>query len=199
MTEQFQNRRPRPVSADSKAPALTLPAWLARRILAPNETVALVRGPTSNWFLEPYLTHPGLFLVALVPAGISLGIGRSLVNSWKELPPLAGVIAVLFVFGSIIFLASLAGYFTRLVITDQRLIIVQGREVRSSRSVNELPPILLRRNFDRDGHERAPTIDLNAVNTMLGVDGFVDSNTILTLGKKIDKMREAREDETEHG
>jgi hypothetical protein len=201
MSDRFHDQRPEPTE-QAETPTGTptaaaaakqgLPAWLARRVLMPGETVALVRGPKTSP-LEPYLTHPALFLAALVPASISLAVGRALVNSWKELPPFAGVIAILLVFGTIIFLASMAGYFTRLVITDRRLIVLQGREVYRSRNIKDLPPFLLRRHRGEDGLERAPTIDLNAVNTLLGGtgDGYVDAETILTLSKKLDKMREA--------
>lgn len=189
-------RTDRPDSSDSPDPKLNvatlgLPTWLARLVLAPGETVALVRGPTSNSPLEPYLTHPALFLVALLPAGITLAVGRAMSPSWKELHPLPGLLAVLILFGTVIFLAGMAGYFTRLIITDRRLLIVQGREVRSSRDVNSLPRALVRRGRDEFGRERAPTIDLNAVNKLVGGTGFVDAKTILTLSKKIDKLKES--------
>src|SRR6266508_669464 len=43
-----------------------LPPWLARRLLREDETVTWVRGPRFNPSWERYVTHPVLFLLALV-------------------------------------------------------------------------------------------------------------------------------------
>jgi len=193
MTERFHDRPPEP--AVPVAPSLPLPEWLARRILEPGETIALVRGPTGKWWLEPYLTHPLASLAGAIPAAVAITVGRMIVPSWRDLPPAAGIVAVLFVFASVFVVGLLAGYFTRLVVTDRRLLILQGREIWSSRGIDELPPFLVRRMRDPDGRERR-AIDIVTLDSMLGSSntGIVDSDTILTLGKKIDKLKERRDD-----
>jgi hypothetical protein len=176
-------RRPEPPPLDPGPP---LPQWLGSLFLRPQETVTMVRGPRWSPSIEPFLTHPLTIVVALV-------IGAGLV--WLALliqhpaPFFSGLglgLGTLFVVG------FSAGHFTRLVVTNQRLFIVQGREMVRQWRADQLPHHLRRYERRDDGREEAPTIDLGEVTKMLGTssDGFADANTILQLGKKIDSFKE---------
>src|SRR5437763_1009219 len=133
-TDPFDTPPPPPVLR--RPPAL--PAWLARRLLRPNEEITWVRGPRFNPEWERYVTHPALILVALAVAAVCVVAGRLSVSSWSELHPVPGLAAIGIVFGAIAVLAFFNGYFTRLVVTNFRLFIVQGYEVRSSWSIDAL-------------------------------------------------------------
>jgi hypothetical protein len=94
------------------------------------------------------------------------------------------------VVGSIFVLGISSGYFTRLIVTDRRLLIVQGYEVRRRWSIDDLPLSLIR--YRRlGGQESTRTVDIDALNTMLGgVPGQVaDSKTILALGKRLANIK----------
>jgi hypothetical protein len=91
--------------------------------------------------------------------------------------------------GAIFVLGIFSGYFTRLVVTNSRLLIVQGYEVRHNWGIDDLPQSLL-----RYGAVGSPTIDLDALHSMMGgsSESVAESKTILKLGKQIDNIR-ARE------
>ncbi len=165
-----------------------LPSWLADRLLRSNEKVTWVRGPRFNPSWERYVTHPALILVVLAPGAISLGFG------WlSQVDPgvlLFGAFLYFVVFGvpTIIVLGIANGYFTRLVVTNYRLVILQGYEICRSWSIDYLPPSLLR--YGKRGEEESRTIDLNAVKSMLGApsEKFTDAKTILHFGKQLDSI-----------
>lgn len=168
-----------------------LPAWLERRVLRRGEYVTWVRGPRFSPAWERYVTHPALFLVALVLAAVCVGAG------WRatgRIPPAAVAVGGGILLAAIFVLGVFAGHFTRLVVTNERVLILQGHEVCRRWEMDQLPRSLLRYRRRAGGEER-PVIDLPAVQTMLGgAQGqFADARTILSFGKHLDQIR-ARED-----
>jgi hypothetical protein len=117
-----------------------------------------------------------------------------LIPDEPEFPVGPAVAAACLVFGSILVLGISNGYFTRLVVTDQRLFIVQGREVCRTWGIDELPRSLIRFGSLEDG-ELSKTVDLDSLKTMLGgsSDQFTDAKTILAFAKQLRRTRE-RED-----
>src|SRR5262249_19736472 len=99
------------------------------------------------------------------------------------------------VFGSIFVLGITSGHFTRLVVTDHRLVILQGYEMCRSWNMNELPPSLIRFTMQRSGGGNR-AIDLDTLKLMLGADSdkVVDAKTILGFGKHLDHIK-AREND----
>jgi hypothetical protein len=191
MSDQFQTERFNVSSPPVSWELPLLPAWLARRLLRSGETVTWVRGPrfTPSW--EPYVTHPALFLAALALAAAFVVVTRLLAGSWELMPPPPILVAVGLVFGSIMVLAFFNGYFTRLVVTNYRLIIVQGFEVRRNWKIDQLPRSLLRYG-PRGEEEERPSVDLDALQTMLGSSastGFSEAKTIQVFGKQLDQIR----------
>ena len=171
-----------------------LPQWLAERILRDYEQVNWVRGPrfTPSW--EILVTHPGLLLFTLPLAALCLFVGWLVAGSWAHLSPVAFLAAMAVVIGSIFVLGAFSGHFTRLVVTNLRLFIVQGRELCSSWDLDDLPPHLIRYTRTGDG-ERGRSVDLDAVKTMLGgSDKFTEAKSIVEFGKKLDQitLREKR-------
>src|SRR5207244_98206 len=71
-----------------------LPAFLARRVLKPDEQVAWVAGPRFNPPWEPYATHPLLVVAALGLGVILVLLSRLLVDSWAELPVVPVLVAL---------------------------------------------------------------------------------------------------------
>lgn len=171
-----------------------LPSWLADRLLRSNEKVAWVRGPWFNPSWERYITHPALILFVLVPGAICLGLG------WlNQVDPGVLLFGAFFYFvalgvPTIIVLGITNGYFTRLVVTNLRLVILQGYEICRSWRIDDLPPSLLR--YGKFGEEESRAIDLNAVKTMLGgsSEKFTDSKTILNFGKQLDSITQGDKD-----
>jgi hypothetical protein len=172
-----------------------LPPWLGRRLLRDGEKVAWVYGPWSSPSWERYVTHPALFLVALALAVGCFGVGWLVYGSWCEELALLALPAGGIMFGSIFVLGIASGYFTRLVVTNLRLLIVQGQEVCRGWAMNELPYSLLRYRNLADG-ARMPTVDLDALKSMLGgaSDRVADSKTILSFGKQLDQIRAREQD-----
>ncbi len=175
-----------------------LPGWLARRVLGEDEKILWVVGPWFKPSWERYVTHPLLFIVAVVLGAICLTAGRIYAGSWSELPIPFALAALVLVFGSIFILAIYSAYFTRLVVTDSRLVILQGREVCSSWKIDDLPVSLIQYGMMGAGREHR-SIDLNAVKSMLGgaSDKFADANTILSFGKHLDRIKTRKNDRTE--
>jgi hypothetical protein len=162
-----------------------LPPWLERRLLGPREHITWVRGPRFNSSWERYVTHPALFLFALALAAGLLIVGLSWGAPGDFELLFAGAIAI--VYGTIIALGIFAGYFTRLVVTNFRVVILQGYEVRRSWGLDELPPSLIRYG-NQEGREGA-AVDLDAVQNMLGAsDQFADPKAIRTFGKQLDQI-----------
>ena len=193
MSEHIQSR-----PFDERLPDLILrfpplPKWLGRRLLATGERVTCVYGPRFNPSWERVVTHAALFLVALALGAVCVGIGGELAK--VEPQALAGAVVAAggIVFGSIIVLGIFCGYFTRLVVTNFRLVVIQGYEVCKSWDLDHLPRSLLRFTPAADGRER-PSVDLDALQTMLGSSSnqVADAKTILSFGKQLDHIR-ARE------
>jgi hypothetical protein len=193
MSSTFQDNSFDAQPPDIALHTLPLPAWLARRLLRPGEQVTWVRGPRWNPTWECYITHPGLFLAALAIGGALLAAGRLIAGSWSDLPAPTVLAAAVLVFGAVYVLAIANAYFTRLVVTDLRLVIMQGYEVCRSWALDDLPQALVRYDMRRTGQSRR-SVDLTALQTMLGgsTDQFVEGKTIRALSKHLDQIK-ARE------
>jgi hypothetical protein len=171
-------------------PYPALPAWLARRLLRVGEKITWVRGPRFNPWWEQYVTHPAMFFPALALGIVCLAVGRLTAESWSQMSPLPFLVALGIVFGAIFVLGIFAGYFTRLVVTNFRIVILQGYEVRRSWRMDDLPPSLIRYSM-REGEEEGRTVDLDALQTMLGgaSEQFTTSKTIRAFGKLLDRIK----------
>jgi hypothetical protein len=173
-------------------PSQTLPGWLADRLLQPNEKVEWVRGPrfTPSW--ERYITHPGLFFAAAALAACCVGAAVSYAKGQNEviLPVIALSGAIVIV--AILVLAYSSGYFTRLVATDTRLLIVQGYELCRNWDINDLPLSLIR--YRPGGGNEMPSIDLNAVQSLLGGSStqFTGAKEIMSFAKQLDRIKKER-------
>jgi hypothetical protein len=167
-----------------------LPGWLATRLLRSNEKVTWVRGPRWNPASERYLTHPALFLAA-----VGVVVSWLIVGSWSDTMVLPVLGAGFLALASIIVLALASGYFTRLVVTNFRIVILQGYEVCRSWSIDRLPRSLLRYRTP-GGREESPTIDLAALQTMLGGSSgqFVEAKTIGEFSKHLDRIKPREDD-----
>jgi hypothetical protein len=180
------NAPPPPISGPHPA----LPDWLASRVLRAGEEVTWVRGPRLNPWWECYITHPALFLVALAFGAACCWAGRLSVESWSQIPPPLVLAAGGIVLASILVLGISAGYFTRLVVTNLRVVILQGYEVCRSWGLDQLPRSLLRYS-KRPGEKEKRAVDLDALRTTLGGSSnqFTDSKTILAFGKQLDRIK----------
>ena len=191
MSEQFQHK----VSAIRKAellePFQPLPSWLADRLLRDDEKVVWVRGPRFNPSWERYITHPGLIVLALAFGTICVGIGSiGLKVNRTDLLPFVAVAGASIVC-TILVLGVSCGYFTRLVVTNYSLLIVQGYEIVRSWNIDDLPPRFVHYNLEED---RRPSIDLDAVQKLLGgsSEKFTDAKSILSFVKQIDRIKKDR-------
>jgi hypothetical protein len=139
------------------------------------------------------VTHPLLFLVALASGGVCFGASWLLSGPGSDAPIFAASAGGGLVLASIFVLGIASGYFTRLVVTNFRLVILQGFEICRSWDKSDLPRSLIRYGMVGTDME-SPTIDLDALNTMLGVasDKVADSKTILAFGKQLDHIKAAR-------
>ena len=190
MSDRIQSEPGEVQMPEVALPAPRLPSWLARRFLREDEIVESVYGPRLNPGWECYVTHPLLFLVAMVIASVLLGLTYLAVGSVSELPPLPVVGAGGVLVGAIIVLGLSCGYFTRLVVTNRRLMILQGYEMRRQWSVEDLPLSLIR--YSRaHGAELTKRIDLDALKTILGGSAgqVADAKTIMSLGKRLTNIR----------
>jgi hypothetical protein len=193
MSDHFQTH-----VSDAPAPDLfrqfpPLPSWLADRLLRADEKVTWVRGPRYNPPWERYVTHPALLLVALALGASCVAAG------WLAAGPrgallLAALPGVAVVIGTLFLVGFASGYFTRLVVTNSRVVILQGYEVCRTWGVDNLPRFLVRYG-EGEGGARAPSVDVDAVQTIFGSssDQFVDAKTILSFGKTLDQIK-TRED-----
>jgi hypothetical protein len=194
MSDQFQAE-----PFDVRLPSLSLrhpllPPWLARRLLRPGEQITLVRGPKRNPYWERYVTHPALVLIALAVGAVWCTAAQYLPTADSPVRAVAFLAAAGLVLVSIFVLGIASGHFTRLVVTDRRLVILQGHEVCRSWGLDDLPPSLLR--YGPSGPEgRSRTVDLDALQTMLGgsSEHFTEAKTILAFGKHLDRIK-ARDD-----
>jgi hypothetical protein len=194
MPEPFYPDRyePRPADISWKFPPL--PSWLSYRLLRDSEEVTWVRGPRFSPSWERFVTHPALFLVALALIGVCLTLGRALAGSWAALPLWPVLVSGAIFFGSIYVLAFFNGYFTRLIVTNYRLVIMQGYEVRRSWRIDDLPRSLVRFARRADTGEERRAVDIEALQSMLsaGSEHFAESKAIRAFGKQLDQIR-ARE------
>jgi hypothetical protein len=168
-----------------------LPPWLEHKLLRGGERVTWVIGPGINPPWERYVTHPAMLLLAVAFAFFFVALGRAAAGSWAQLPMVSGLAALLLIAGGILVISFSSGYFTRLVVTDTRLIIVQGCEVVRYWKVDDLPLSLIR-YVPRAGGEQRRAVDLDALTTLLGSssDKFTAaSKTILNVGKQIEQIR----------
>lgn len=166
-----------------------LPGFLERRLIRPGEEVTFVRGPRWSPAFEPLLTHPLVFGAALLVGALLVGAARLAAHDANSMHPAPVAVAIGIVLGSIMVLAFFNGYFTRLIVTSERLMIVQGIEVRRSWGIEALPPSLLRHDPRRG--TAGKSIDLDAVQTLLGnpSTGFTDAKSIRSFGKQIAQIR----------
>jgi hypothetical protein len=182
---------------DVRLPSLSLrhpllPTWLARRLLRPGEQITLVRGPKRNPYWERYVTHPALVLVALAVGAVWYTAAQYFPNGDGDLPvrAIAFFAAAGLVLATIFVVGIACGHFTRLVVTDRRLVILQGQEVCRSWGLNELPASLVR--YGPSGPEgRKRTVDLDALQSMLGgsSEHVTEAKTILAFGKHLDRIK----------
>ena len=193
MSNRFQAERPDDIRSDiSRFPPL--PPWLRKKLLRPGEEVTWVRGPRWCPAWEEYATHPIVFLVGLALGAICLGGGRLVFGSWED--PAMGIcllISIVVVVGSICVLGVLNGHFTRLVVTTDRIVIMQGYEILRSYSIDSLPRSLIHHSRDGDEEERR-TVDVGALQKMLGGSsaGFVEAKAVWDLGKQLDQFKKDR-------
>ena len=173
---------------------LPLPPWLARRFLRPGEEITFVRGPGGNPPWERYATHPALFFVAVVIGAGWCVVTRLLVDPESRMHIVALVAAGSLALLSVFVLGIASGHFTRLVVTNYRIVILQGREICRGWDIDKLPKSLLRYTLPGpDGFRR--TVDLDALQSMLGPasDQIVDANSILKFGKQLDSIKKREE------
>jgi len=188
--DPYDDPAPRP--ADRSPP---LPPWLVRKVLGTNEQIVWVRAPRWSPSLERYVTHPLTILGAAGVAALLVLGGCLLTPAWDGMP-LAGLLAGGgVVVGALIVVGLANGYFTRLVVTNFRVVILQGYEVCRSWNVDQLPRSLVRYRREESGEE-SRAVDLDAMKTMFGgaaSDGFMDPKTILAFGKELKRLKD-RED-----
>lgn len=172
-----------------------LPAFLARRLLRDDEQVTFVRGPWFAPWWERHVTHISFILVAGLLAVAVIAAGIQYAGSLKEMPILPGVIALGLIFGSIGVTAFFCGLFTRLIVTDRRLILIQGYDVCRVWNIDDLPRRLLR--YARRGGEERAMIDIDALQTMITAsvtEKFSEAKTLMKFGKQLDQIRRAETD-----
>jgi len=192
-TELFDTFPAEPFNAPSPIDIIhrpALPPWLARHLLRANEEITWVRGPRFNPRWERYVTHPVLVFYALGVAVVLVVAGRLIAGSWSELTPLLALVAAALVLVCLFVVGIFAGYFTRLVVTNFRVVIVQAYAVCRSWSIEDLPPSLVR--YKRRGRMRGSrTVDLDALQSMLGgpSEQFAAPKKILAFGKHLDGIK----------
>jgi hypothetical protein len=196
MSDRYHGDRPDRYDAPPREVAINrgrLPGWLARRLLRADEEIQSVRGPRHCPSWEPFLTHPGVVVVGLALAVAIIAVGGLALGSFGDpLMAVPCVLAFLSMVGGLVVVGITAGYFTRLVITNQRVMIVQGYEIRKTWRLEDLPRSLVRMSRTDDG-ELKRTVDMDTLQTMMGgSDQFAEAKTIWALGKEIDRIK--RED-----
>lgn len=174
-----------------------MPAWLAARLLRDGEKVESVRGPRFNPPWEPFVVHPATVLLGVVLAGGAIAAAYLASGGDGPLLFAAAAFALVSAFGGLAVVAFAAGFFTRLIVTDRRVMIVQGIEIRKTWRLEDLPRSLVRQTRGDDG-ELSRTVDMEKLQTMMGgaSDGsFAEAKSIWALGKEIDRIkRDGRDD-----
>jgi hypothetical protein len=194
MSDHIKSERHNVPAPDVTLSYPPLPPWLARHLLRPGEEIVLVRGPLFSPWWERYLTHPVLFLHALALGALFVGLGWLMSRSTVPVPAI--VAAALLFFGSIFVLGFTAGYFTRLVVTSARIVVLQGWEIRRSWGLDDLPFSLIRYDPRRKGEKESRTIDLDTVQILLGDSGgqFTDAKTIWSFTKQLARLKDPKKD-----
>jgi hypothetical protein len=196
---RFQSEPPSLPTREIVGTCSPFPAWLARRLLGPDEKVTWVRGPKRNPSWERYITHPGLLLVPVAVAAIVALVGglTAGAKAGELLCPFFGICFVAAL--PMLFVVGIAcGYFTRLVVTNQRVVVLQGYEICDTWDVARLPRSLVRQE-QRDGQPAVSSVDLNALNTILGGSStqFVEAKTILDFAKTLKRLSLEENDGTD--
>ncbi len=173
--------------ADVASQGSPLPPWLADRLLKGDEQVTWVMGPWLNPSWERYVTHPVVVFAALAVGVACVTIGG--LTGGAEAAVVAGLAGGGVVLAPIFVVGFASGYFTRLVVTDARLLILQGHEVVRTWGLDDLPYSLVRYRRRADGAE-SRAIDLDTLKSMFGPtsDKFAESKTILAFGKQLDQI-----------
>jgi hypothetical protein len=168
----------------------SLPPWLRSRVLGAREKLSGVYGPRFNPSWERYVTHPALFLIALALGALWVLQAWLFADTRPDLLPVAVLAAGGLLLVSIFILGLSCGYFTRVVVTDCRLVILQGYEVCRSWSIQKLPPSLIGYHRGETG-EMIPSINLDTLHTMLGCasDKVVDAKTITAFSKHLEGIQ----------
>jgi hypothetical protein len=186
MSDRYPNDTfTRPAEVAGQCPPL--PPWLADRLLKGDEQVSWVVGPYFNPPWERYVTHPLLFLAALAVGVACVTVGG--LTGGTEGAVVAGLVGGAVVLASVFVLGFASGYFTRLVVTSARLLILQGYEVVRIWGLDDLPYSLVRYRRRADGAE-SRAVDLDTLKSMFGgaSDKFAESKTILAFGKQLDQI-----------
>jgi hypothetical protein len=162
-----------------------LPLWLARRVLYRDERIVWVYGPRQSPRWESAVTHPLLVFGALGLGAVCVLVAVALDQIWQ-----GGMMAAALFLAAVFVLGIFSGHFTRLVVTNHRIVILQGREVCRGWRIDQLPHRLIR-YVPRPGEMASRTIDLDALQIMLGgaSDKVADSKTILSFGKHLDHIK----------
>jgi hypothetical protein len=171
-------------------PVPHFPRWLAHRHLRQDEHVECVYGPSLNPWWERYATHVFLIIAAGIIAATLLIVALIHAGKPADLQPVPAVGSAAIFFGSIFVVGFWCGYFTRLVVTNRRVFIVQGYAICRQWRIEDLPLSLIRYRRG-DGPDMTKTVDLDALKTMLGdaTGQVADSKTILALGKQLGNIR----------
>lgn len=195
MLDRARNDRSDDSPHDLARPFVPLPPWLANRLLRPAESVTHVYGPRFNPSWERYVTHPLLLLLALLIGALAAIPIWIVVEARSDKIVLTFLLLGAVFFPALVFLGIACGYFTRLVVTSQRLVILQGYEICRSWDINRLPRSLLRYGCGGDDPDHL-SIDLDAVKRMLGTtsDQIVGATGILALGKQLDQIKSAEKE-----
>jgi hypothetical protein len=119
-----------------------------------------------------------------------MAVGWLVAGTQSEVLVLFGLAAGGIILASIFVLGISSGYFTRLVVTNFRLVILQGYEVCRRWDIDDLPLSLIRYRMRERGVE-SRTVDLDVLKTMLGTssDKVAESKTILAFGKRLDQIK----------
>jgi hypothetical protein len=133
-----------------------------------------------------------LFLAALAVGMAVVAVGG--LAGGTEGAVVAALAGGAVVLASIFVLGFASGYFTRLVVTDGRLLILQGYEVVRTWGMDDLPHSLVRYRRRADGAE-SRAVDLDTLKSMFGgaSDKFAESKTILAFGKQLDQIKSREE------
>jgi hypothetical protein len=191
MADEFQAHPTQGRSFKLEVDQLPLPAWLARRLLRSGEHITFARGPKQSPWWERYVTHPAFLLLGVVLCvfwGLALG---PIDDSWIALKNSAPFVMLMIMVANLLALGIACGHFTRLVVTNRRLFIVQGYEIRRGWELHNLPRSLLHLSLDT-----RPTLNLDALKSMLGPssENVAGSKAILAFGKHLDAIKTREKD-----